>query len=70
MSDTIQGTCGHDWIDFGCFARGELDDDQFWAVDAQVDACDPCLAELREIVRVSLLLDVASAVLRLHSRRY
>ena len=47
MSDTeIWGPCGHNWLDFACYAAGALDDDEFRAVDALADACGICLAEL------------------------
>jgi hypothetical protein len=64
MSDTIRGTCGHNWLDFGGYPMDALDDDEFRAVEAQVDACDICLAELMDMIRVISLLDEAFAAER------
>jgi hypothetical protein len=67
MSETteIRGTCGHNWLDFAGYAVGALgDDDEFRAVDALADACDICLAELMDVIRVIALLDERFAAKR------
>jgi hypothetical protein len=71
MSETteIRGTCGHNWLDFAGYAVGALgDDDEFGAVDAQADACNICLAELMDVIRVVSLLDEAFAAERQRQR--
>jgi hypothetical protein len=65
MSDTIRGTCGHNWLDFGGYAMGALDnEDELRAVDAQVDACSIRLGELMDVIRVIALLDERFAAKR------
>ena len=49
MRDTteIRGACGHDWLDFTCYAAGVLDDEnEARAVEVQAVACAACWDEL------------------------
>ena len=48
MSDTeIWGPCGHNWLDFACYAAAALDDkDEARAVEVQAVACATCSDEL------------------------
>ena len=66
MSDTeIGGPCGHNWLDFACYAVGALDDEiEARAVDALADACGSCWAELTDVMRVVALLHEGFAAKR------
>jgi hypothetical protein len=48
MSDTgIWGPCGHNWLDFACYAAGALDDkNEVRAVEVQAVSCATCSDEL------------------------
>ena len=67
MSDTeIWGPCGHNWLDFACYAAGALDDEnEARAVEVQAVACATCSDELGDLVEVAGLIyeavDVAPA---------
>jgi hypothetical protein len=66
MSETeIWGPCGHNWVDFACYAVGALDDEiEARAVEALADACGICWAELMDVIRVIALLDEGFAAKR------
>jgi hypothetical protein len=67
MSNTeIWGPCGHNWLDFACYAGGALDDEnEARAVEVQAVACATCSDELGDLVEVAGLIyegvDVAPA---------
>jgi hypothetical protein len=67
MSDTgIWGPCGHNWLDFACYAAGALDDGkEVRAVEVQAVVCAACSDELGDLVEVAGLIyeavDVAPA---------
>jgi hypothetical protein len=52
----IWGPCGHNWLDFACYAGALDDDEEIRAVEAQVGTCEICLDELMEAIKFSALL--------------
>ena len=70
MSDTeIWGPCGHEWINFACYAVGALDDEiEVRAVEMQAAACAACSDELGDDLEVAGLLYEAVDVVRRRHR--
>ena len=58
MSDTeIWGPCGHNWLDFACYAAGVLDDEiEARAVEVQAVACAACSDELGDHLELAGLI--------------
>jgi hypothetical protein len=57
MSDTkIWGPCGHEWINFGAWVIGDLDEGEERGVEAQLASCGTCWDQLEETITVSALL--------------
>ena len=62
----IWGPCGHNWLDFACYAVGVLDDEvAARAIDVQAVACAACSDELGDYPEVARLIyeavDIATA---------
>ena len=60
----IWGPCGHNWLDFGAWVTGDLDEGEERDVEAQFAACDTCWNELQETITILALLCEAVAVVR------
>jgi hypothetical protein len=61
MSNTeIWGSCGHNWLDFACYAAGALDDEiEARAIEVQAVACAACTDELGDHLEVAGLIHEA-----------
>jgi hypothetical protein len=58
MSDAeIWGPCGHNWLDFACYAAGVLDDEiEARTVEVQAVACAACSDELGDHLELAGLI--------------